>query len=158
MAKKKFFKSNLFKILLLLLLFAVILYFGSLLFDWGYRFRKRTLFLRITYMSIAVIWSVGTIAGLCHYFRFGKLWRGMMDDFYSHQDDFQRDIYKEYQVLLTKYPIAVAQFESKCWKQDPRPTNVEVMESALKISEAEWEEREKAAKEKMAQKHESKKS
>jgi len=154
MAKKSFFKSNLFKILLLLLAFAVIIYFGSLLFDWGYRFRKRTLFLRITYMSIAVLWSGGTIAGLCYYFRFGRIWRAMMNDFYSHQEDFERDISKEYQVLLTRYPIAVAQYESKCWKQDPRPTNVEIMDNALKISEAEWAEREKAAKEKMSKKKE----
>ena len=104
-------------------------------------------------MSIAVIWVVGSIWWICYRFRFGDIWRAMIDDFYSHQEDFAKDLTKDYQALLAKYPIAVAQFESKCWKQDPRPTNVEIMDSALKISEQEWQEREKKAKESMAQKH-----
>ena len=73
----------------------------------------------------------------------------MIEDFYSHQEDFERDLTKEYQILLSKYPIAVAQYESKCWKQNPRPTNVEIMDNALKISEIEWSEKEKEAEEKM---------
>ena len=153
MAKKKFWKSNLFKIIIFIVVFLIIAYFGSILFDWGYRFRKRTVFLRATYMSLAVIWVVGSIWWICYRFRFGDIWRAMIDDFYSHQEDFAKDLTKDYQALLAKYPIAVAQFESKCWKQDPRPTNVEIMDSALKISEQEWQEREKKAKESMAQKH-----
>lgn len=153
MAKKKFWKSNLFKIIIFLIVFLVIIFFGSLLFDWGYRFRKRTIFLRGSYMAIAVIWVVGTIWGICHHFRFIDIWRGMIDDFYSHQEDFEKDLSKEYQILLSKYPMAVAQYESKCWKQDPRPTHVEIMDNAIKISEQEWEERERKAKESMAQKH-----
>jgi len=77
----------------------------------------------------------------------------MIDDLYSHQEDFEKDLSKEYQILLSKYPMAVAQYESKCWKQDPRPTHVEIMDNAIKISEQEWEERERKAKESMAQKH-----
>lgn len=149
MAKKTFWKSNLFKVLLFFVVFLIIAFFGGILFDWGYRFRKCTIFLRGAYMSIAVIWVVGCIWWISYRFRFGDKWRGMIEDFYAHQEDFERDMSKEYQVLLSKYPIAVAQYESKCWKQNPRPTNVEIMDNALKISDSEWEEREKEAKEKL---------
>ena len=47
----RYFKTNWSKIVALLLLFAVIAFFGGLLFSWGYRFQKSTWLLRGAYMA-----------------------------------------------------------------------------------------------------------
>ena len=78
MSWNRVFKSNWSKVLALLLLFAIIAFFGGLLFSWGYRFRKRTLLLRGSYMAIAVLWVVLTIWTICRKVHFGALWRGMI--------------------------------------------------------------------------------
>lgn len=149
MKQSKLFKSNLSKIILFILIFLIILAFGGTLFSWGFRFRKRTLFLRISYMTIATIWSVGCIWWICVRYRFGEIWQGLMDDIYSLQDKFKRDLRLQYQDLINHYPLAVAEYETSCWKQRPRPTTTEIIENALKIPNLEWQEREKKAKEKI---------
>jgi len=155
MATNRIFKSNWSKILALLLLFAIIAFFGGLLFSWGYRFKKRTLLLRGAYMAIAVLWVVLTIWTICKKVRFGALWRGMMDEIYKRAGRYENTLYQNYQDLNSRYPMAVAEYESHCWHQHPRPTNTEIMESALAISESEWIEREKKAKDRVANKHSS---
>ena len=149
----RYFKTNWSKIVALLLLFAVIAFFGGLLFSWGYRFQKRTWLLRGSYMAIAVLWVVMSIRAICIKVHFGTLWRGMMDEIYKRH--YENSLYQNYQDLNSRYPMAVAEFESHCWHQHPRPTNSEIMEMALKISEIEWSEREKKAREKVASKHSS---
>lgn len=151
----RIFKSNWSKILALLLLFAIIAFFGGLLFSWGYRFKKRTLLLRGAYMAIAVLWVVLTIWTICKKVHFGVLWRGMMDEIYKRAGRYENTLYQSYQDLNSRYPMAVAEYESHCWHQHPRPTNTEIMESALAISESEWIEREKKAKDRVANKHSS---
>lgn len=151
----RYFKSNWSKIVALLLLFAIIAFFGGLLFSWGYRFRKRTLLFRGSYMAIAVLWVVLSIRAICIKVHFGALWRGMMDEIYKRAGHYENSLYQNYQDLNSRYPMAVAEFESHCWHQHPRPTNSEIMEMALKISEIEWSEREKKAREKVASKHSS---
>jgi hypothetical protein len=151
----RFFKTNWSKIVALLLLFAVIAFFGGLLFSWGYRFQKRTWLLRGSYMAIAVLWVVMSIRAICIKVHFGALWRGMMDEIYKRAGHYENSLYQNYQDLNSRYPMAVAEFESHCWHQHPRPTNSEIMEMALKISEIEWSEREKKAREKVASKHSS---
>lgn len=150
---KSFFKSNLFKVILFLLLFAVLVAIGCWLFYWGWRFRRRTWFLRGTYMAIAVAWAIFSSWWVAARFGFAKYWRGMIADFWSRQESTERDLYKEYQDLMNSYPMAVAAYESSCWKKDPRPTSLEIMEEALSISEEEWAEREKLAREKLAEKN-----
>ena len=61
----RIFKTNTSKIIALLVLFAIIAFFGGLLFSWGYRFQKRTWFLRGSYMAIAVLWVVLSIRAIC---------------------------------------------------------------------------------------------
>ena len=151
----RYFKTNWSKIVALLLLFAVIAFFGGLLFSWGYRFQKRTWLLRGSYMAIAVLWVVMSIRAICIKVHFGTLWRGMMDEIYTRAGHYENSLYQKYQDLNSRYPMAVAEFESHCWHQHPRPTNSEIMEMALKISEIEWSEREKKAREKVASKHSS---
>ena len=80
----------------------------------------------------------------------------MINDVYSHQEDFVLKIHREYQELVSKYPMAIAEYESHCWKQNPRPSTPEIMESALAINEYEWMEREKKARKKMEEKREKK--
>lgn len=149
------FKNNRSKVLALLLLFAIIAFFGGLLFSWGYRFQKRTLFLRGSYMAIAVLWVVLTIWTICRKVHFGALWRGMMNEIYRRAEHYENSLYQNYQDLNSRYPMAIAEYESHCWHQHPRPTNTEIMESALAISESEWIEREKKAKDRVANKHSS---
>jgi len=149
------FKTNTSKIIALLVLFAIIAFFGGLLFSWGYRFQKRTWLLRGSYMAIAVFWVVLSIRAICVKVHFGALWRGMMDDIYNkHARRYENTLTQDYRDLNSRYPMAVAEYESHCWHQHPRPTNTEIMESALTISEEEWIEREKQAREKVAHKHE----
>ena len=155
MNRNRYLKSNWSKVLTLIVIFAIIIFLGSLLFSWGYRFRKRTLFLRGMYMAIAVLWVVLSIRAICIKVHFGALWRGMMDEIYKRAGRYENSLYQNYQDLNSRYPMAVAEFESHCWHQHPRPTNSEIMEMALKISEIEWSEREKKAREKVASKHSS---
>ena len=150
----RIFKTNTSKIIALLVLFAIIAFFGGLLFSWGYRFQKRTWFLRGSYMAIAVLWVVLSIRGICVKVHFGNLWHGMMNELYDRSRHYENDLIQNYRDLNARYPMAVAEYESHCWHQHPRPTNTEIMESALKISEMEWIEREKAARNKVASKHE----
>ncbi len=143
MTTKPFWKRNVAKVLLFLVVFLVIAFLGGILFTCGLGFRMRTLLFRLFLMGVSVVWVVGCIWWICHRYRFGDIWRGMIDDLYAHQEDFERDLAKEYQALLSEFPMAVAQYEAACWKQRPRPTNVEIMDGALKISRQEWVEREK---------------
>lgn len=153
MTIKNFWKSNLLKVVLLLMAFIVIVGFAYVLFDWGYRFKMRTLFLRGSYMAIAVIWAVGSIWWICYRVRFGRLWRGMIDEILPSQDSFERETSQKYQVLVSKYPHATARYESECWKKTPRPTNLEIMDNALHISDEEWQEREAVAEERLRSRH-----
>lgn len=149
MSLKSFLKSNTGKVLLLLLFFVIIVFMASVLFACGLGFQKRTIFLRSTYMIVAVAWVVFTVRWLCVRYNFAGLWLGMMNDHYSHQEDFMLKIHRDYQDLVSKYPLAIAEYESHCWRQNPRPSTPEIMESALAISEQEWIEREKNARAKM---------
>lgn len=143
MSNRPFWKRNFVRVLFFCFVFLVIAFLGGILFTCGLGFRARPLPFRLLLMGVAIVWVVGCIWWVCYRYRFGDIWRGMIDDLYAHQEDFERDIAKEYQALLAEYPMAVARYEAKCWKQRPRPTNVEIMDAALKISRAEWEEREK---------------
>lgn len=153
---KSIMKRNGGKIALLLLVFVGIVFIGSILFACGLGFQKRTIFLRATYMLVAVAWVVFTVRWLCLKYDFAGLWRGLVSDVYSHQEDFVLKIHKEYQELVSKYPMAIAEYESHCWKQNPRPSTPEIMESALAINEKEWIEREKKARQKIDEKREKK--
>ena len=149
---KSLFKSNLGKVLVFLLVFAAIVFIASILFACGLGFQKRTIFLRVTYMLIAVSWVVFTVRWLCLKYDFAGLWHGLMNDHYRHQEDFMLKIHRDYQELVSKYPLSIAEYESHCWKQNPRPSTPEIMESALAISELDWIEREKNARNKMNEK------
>ena len=153
---KSIMKSNWCKLALLLLVFVVVVFVASILFACGLGFQKRTLFLRGTYMVIAVAWVVFTVRWLCLKYDFAGLWRCIVNDVYNHQEDFVLKIHREYQELVSKYPLAIAEYESHCWKQDPRPSTPEIMESALAMSEKEWIEREQRARQKMDAKKEKK--
>lgn len=153
MALKQLFKTNLSKIIGLFILFLAIAFLGSILFTCGLGFRKRTLFLRMSYMIISVVWVVACIWGICVKVGFGKIWRGMIDDIYSSHENPQQKLAKQYQVLTNKYPIAIAEYESHRWKERPRPTNYDIMEDALNMSETEWEKKEIEAQNKMSEKH-----
>ena len=106
-------------------------------------------------MAIAVLWVVLSIYAICVKVNFKAIWRGMIDEFYDRQESYERTLNRNYQDLLSRYPLAVAEYESHCWHQKPRPTNSEIMESALAMSEQEWVEREVAAEKKMAEKNSS---
>jgi hypothetical protein len=82
---------------------------------------------------------------------------GVLEDYYAHQEDFERDIRKRYQDLVEQFPLAIAEYESHCWKLNPRPSNPEMMEKALAMDSHVWMEKEMAAKEKIAHKRESRK-
>ena len=154
----RYFKSNWSKILALLIVFAIIIFLGGLLFSWGYRFKKRTLLLRGSYMLIAVLWVVLSIRAICIKVHFGAIWRGLMNDIDRRIHGYEDELTKNYQDLISRYPLAVAEYESHCWRQTPRPTNSEIMESALAIDEREWIEREKRAREKVTNKNTARKS
>ena len=98
---KSILRSNVVRVMLMLLVFALIVYVGSILFACGLGFQKRTAFLRALYMVIAVAWVVFTVRWLCLKYNFAGLWRGMMNDVYSHQEDFVLRIHREYQLLLS---------------------------------------------------------
>lgn len=152
MGRKKFFKTNAGRLLTLLVVFAIIVVFASLLFAAGVEFKRRTLFLRIVYMAAAVLWVFFTVRWLCVKYEFAGLWHGLIDEFHGHEEDFVLRLHRQYQELLSKYPMSVAEFESHCWHQNPRPTSPEIMEMALAISEEEWLERESKAKANFEQK------
>ena len=149
----RYFKSNRSKVLALILLFAVIMFLGGILFTCGLGFRRRTIFLRMSYMIIAVLWVVLSIRAICIKVNFKAIWHGMIDEFYDRQENYERTLNRRYQDLLSRFPMAVAEYESHCWHQHPRPTNSEIMESALAIGEQEWAKREVAAEQKVANKN-----
>ena len=149
----QYFSSNRTKLLALLILFTLIVFSGSILFTCGLGFRRRTLFLRGAYMVIAVLWVVLSIRAICIKVNFKAIWRGVIDEFYDSQEGYERSLNMRYQDLLSRFPLAVAEYESHCWHQHPRPTNSEIMESALAMDEQEWSQRESAAEKKMAEKN-----
>ena len=148
----QYFSSNRTKLLALLILFTLIVFSGSILFTCGLGFRRRTFFLRGAYMVIAVLWVVLSIRAICIRVNFKAIWRGVIDEFYDSQEGYERSLNMRYQDLLSRFPLAVAEYESHCWHQHPRPTNSEIMESALAMDEQEWSQRESAAEKKMAEK------
>lgn len=149
----QYFSSNRTKLLALLILFTLIVFSGSILFTCGLGFRRRTFFLRGAYMVIAVLWVVLSIRAICIRVNFKAIWRGVIDEFYDSQEGYERSLNMRYQDLLSRFPLAVAEYESHCWHQHPRPTNSEIMESALAMDEQEWSQRESAAEKKMAEKN-----
>lgn len=149
----QYFSSNRTKLLALVILFTLIVFSGSILFTCGLGFRRRTLFLRGAYMVIAVLWVVLSIRAICIKVNFRAIWRGVIDEFYDSQEGYERSLNMRYQDLLSRFPLAVAEYESHCWHQHPRPTNSEIMESALAMDEQEWSQRESVAEKKMAEKN-----
>ena len=109
--------------------------------------------MRGAYMVIAVLWVVLSIRAICIRVNFKAIWRGVIDEFYDSQEGYERSLNMRYQDLLSRFPLAVAEYESHCWHQHPRPTNSEIMESALAMDEQEWSQRESAAEKKMAEKN-----
>lgn len=150
---KTLLKRNWFKVVLLFLAFAIIVYIASILFSCGLGFKKRTAFLRIMFIVVSLLWAFFTVRGLCIRYDFAGLWRGMVDELYGHQEDFLLRIRREYQELMSDYPLAVAEYETHCWRQNPRPSQFEIIESALAISQEEWIEREKHARQSMYEKN-----
>ena len=157
MNSKSFFKTNTAKVLGLFTIFVVIVFIGSILFTCGLSFQKRTWVLRGIYMLIALLWVVLSTRAICIRTKFCTLCMGVLEDYYAHQEDFERDIRKRYQDLVEQFPLAIAEYESHCWKQNPRPSNPEMMEKALAMDPHVWMEKEMAAKEKIAHKRESRK-
>lgn len=149
---KSFLRHNWVRVVLLLLVFIAIIFLASILFCSGLGFTKRTWGLRSTYMIAAVLWVFFTVRWLCLKYDFAGLWRGMMADIYGHKEDFLLKTRRDYQELVSNYPLAIAEYESHCWHQNPRPTQLEIMESALAITEYEWIEREKKARQKISEK------
>ena len=152
------FKSNRTKFTALVILFLIIIFLGGILFTCGLGFRRRTILLRMSYMTIAALWVVLSIRAICIKVNFKAIWLGMIDEFYDRKESYERTLNRNYQELLSRYPMAVAEYESHCWHQVPRPTNSEIMESALAIEEKEWVEREMTAERKMAEKSAARKS
>ena len=72
---KSITKSYWGRLLLLMLAFVVVIFFASMLFACGLGFQKRTIFLRATYMVMAVIIVVFTVRWLCLKYDFAGLWR-----------------------------------------------------------------------------------
>ena len=153
---KNFLHSNTAKVLMWIFVYLVVLFLGSILFTCGLGFRKRTMFLRMTYMIIAVVWSVSMIIVLAIRYNFSTLWHGMIEDIIDHQEDYERGLRRRYQDLITNYPLSIAEFESHCWHKDPRPSNPEIMEEALALGEEEWSKREAAARHKMEERRRAK--
>lgn len=157
MNSKSFFKTNAAKVLGLFSIFVIIVFIGSILFTCGLSFQKRTWVLRGIYMLIALLWVVLSTRAICIRTKFSTLCMGVLEDYYAHQEDFERDIRKRYQDLVEQFPLAIAEYESHCWKQDPRPSNPEMMEKALAMDSHVWMEKEMAAKQKIANKREARK-
>lgn len=145
-------KRNWVRVVVLLLVFTAIIILASILFCSGLGFTKRTWTLRSIYMLVAVLWVFFTVRWLCLKYDFAGLWRGMMNDIYGHEEDFLLKTRRDYQDLVSNYPLAIAEYESHCWHQTPRPTQLEIMDSALAIKEYEWIEREKRARQKISEK------
>lgn len=150
---KRFLHSNRAKVLGLFLLFAFLVFLGGILFTCGLGFRKRPLPLRLFYMGTAVLWVIMSIRWVCIRVKFPKIWAGMKEEFYRQEDTYERDLHKRYTDLQDHYPMALAEYESHCWHQKPRPTPLDIMEQAMAISANDWTQREEQAKHKMAEKY-----
>lgn len=151
MSRKPFLKSNLCRVLTFLFVFLLLISASAVLFIRSLRFYAVPI-LRALYIGISIVWAVASIWWVIVRFDFVKYWRGMVDDFWDSQEDFERELYIKYRELMDTYPIAIAEYESHCWRQSPRPTNPEMMEQALAISVDEWKEREEKAKARLAEK------
>lgn len=138
MSRTPFLKSNLAKLLMIIAAAIIIIGLGAILFYYGTAFRRRSLGLRMSYMAIAVIWSVGTIWWMLVRFNIRSIWNNFLQDIYNHDNDYERKLFKQFQVLKAQYPTAIAEYENECWKKRPRPTNPEIMEGALAIPEDQW--------------------
>lgn len=147
-----FTKTNLFKLLVFFFVFLVLIGIASILFIRSLQFWAVP-FLRALYITIAVVWAVGSIWGVAVWFDFKKYWQGYKSDRWADEESFGREIYVQYQELKDEYPAALSEFESHCWREDPRPTVPEIMERAMQIPASEWDVREVEAKEKQAQRH-----
>lgn len=151
MSRKPFLKSNLCRVLTFFFVFLLLISASAVLFIRSLRFYAVPI-LRALYIGISIVWAVASIWWVIVRFDFVKYWRGMVDDFWDSQEDFERELYIKYRELMDTYPIAIAEYESHCWRQSPRPTNPEMMEQALAISVDEWKEREEKAKARLAEK------
>lgn len=141
-------KTNAFKIVLFLLVFLALIGSSSVLFIRSLRFWAVP-FLRALYIAVSIIWAVGSIWWVAVRFEFIKYWRGMKADYWNRHENSEKELYRDYQDLMRDYPLAIAKFESACWRRDPRPTSLEIMEEATTIPDEEWAEREEKAQEKL---------
>ena len=77
--------------------------------------------------------------------KFLSLWYSLMDMKYSRKNTYESQLQQKYVFLKECYPLSIANFEEKCWRKTPKPSNYEIMENAVSISEDTWKESEKQA-------------
>lgn len=151
--KKKFFPKNLFKVIAVLVVCSLaILVCAIVVFLTIIGFKATLPVVRILVALIVASIAVLTVRTILKKTHFYNLWSGLRDDIYDRKNRYEKDLYNKYNVLMTKYPISVSQFEAKYWRQNPLVTNYQVMEQALKIDEIEWDEMERKARQQMNKK------
>lgn len=139
------FGTNLIKAILVVLLCLIIIAImgaGVTLTIVGFKATAVTIrcFVAVVLVTITIL-TIRTIINRTH---FVGILQDLMNNIFNMKNSYERELYNKYNILMSKYPIAISQYESKCWKNGIK-TSYEIMESATKIPDSEWEIREREA-------------
>ena len=137
---------KLFLILILCMIVVIICGFAIILILVG--FRATSVFVRIVVGTMSLTMGILTIRTILVKTHFKDCWRDWNDDLFSLKYSYEDDLYRQYSNLTTKYPMALAQYESDQKNRNSNLPNYKIMEKALEIDDYNWQKLEEAARSK----------
>lgn len=150
MGNKNFFQKTSVKIILVTLSFVLMLAIGAIPV-WVVLNMDQTLFIRILIGLIGPVWAALTIGYISFRTNYPKLWHRLRHEQKRKKVQEATSQYPEYLLLKEKYPLSIRRHEQHC--QHHKIPADEMMESALKVSEEEWSEREAFRREAYEERH-----
>ena len=141
MGKKKFFKRTPVKIALVTLAMVAMLVIGYIPIYIVLNMYQ-TLVIKLLIASSGVLWAVFSIIWIWAATDYTKMWKSWRSEAKGERMQLMRENYPEYMELRRKYPMSIASHERHCMHRKPRMSYEQMIESALKVDEQEWAERE----------------
>lgn len=150
MGKGNLFRKTPVKIILVTLSFVLMLFIGAVPI-WVVVNMDQTMFVRILIGLIGPVWAILTIGYISFRTKYTKLWKALR---LKHKKGKFTDAClqsPEYMALKKKYPRAIKRHEQHCIHH--KIPAERMIQSALKVSEDEWAEREAFRREAYEERH-----
>ena len=109
---------------------------------WIVQYMYQTATIKIIIAVSGAVWALATILWIFFASNYIKLWQKLSKELRGDKMKHTREKYPKYMELMEKYPMSINRHEGHYLKKRPRVPCDEIVAKALRISDAEWAERE----------------